>query len=125
MAPVKKDDHALQVQRTLDTVFGHVPSARQAFPELAAVHALLPVQGIKALADVPALDRDEMMRRLKPLVPGFGARQLQAIVDVLAKIDRRGAQRQAAEAHLVSTPDMFAAEVPMEAFLEAMQGRKA
>lgn len=123
MASTQKEDHVRDVQRTLDTVFGHVPAARQAFPELAAVHAKLAVHGIKALAEAPALGREEMLRRLKPLVPGFGTRQLQAVVDVLAKIDRRSAQRQAAESPLVSTPDMFASEVPMEAFVEAMKKR--
>jgi hypothetical protein len=124
MASINKEDHARDVQRTLDAVFGHVPAAREAFPELAAVHARLPVHGIKALAETPAMDRDEMLAKLKSLLPSFGSKQLQAVVDVLTKIDRRSARRAPSEATQVSTPAMFAAEVSMDEFIQALEAHR-
>ena len=124
MASIKQDDHVRDVQRTLDAVFSHVPAAREAFPDLAAVHARLPVHGIKALAEAPAMDRDETLNKLKSLLPAFGAKQLQALVDVLTRIDRRSARRAPSEATQVSTPSMFAAEVSMDEFIAALEARQ-
>jgi hypothetical protein len=115
-----QDAHVMAVQRTLDAVFQHVPGAREAFPALARVREQLGMVGLRALDELPPLDREGTLARLKTLVPAFGPKQLNALLDVLSGIDRRSLQRPRELAAQVSTPELFVAEVPMETFLQAL-----
>lgn len=121
MALMNAEDHGRAVKRTLDAVFRQVPGARDAFPALAAVHDKMAQRGLKALEDMPALDPVEVRMKLAGLLPNFGARQLEAITKVLTSIDRRAARRNAEARNLLSTPTMFAVEVPMEEFIDSLE----
>lgn len=125
MRSSKPEDHARDVRRTLDAVFRNVPGAREAFPGLAVVYDNLAVVGLKALDAAPALDPVEVRSKLGSLLPNFGVRQLEAITQVLTTLDRRRARRDGKARNLMSTPSMFAAEVPMDEFLGALEARGA
>lgn len=126
MAEMSPDERRRAVQRTLDAVFRNVPGAREAFPALAAAYEKLGVLGLKALDGLPRLERDQVERTLAGLLPAFGRRQIEALADVLTSIDRRSATRRSTDVrNLASTPTMFAVEVPIESFFEAIEPKRA
>ena len=115
MAPALSPNE--RTQRALQALIDSVPSLRTQLPELMALREAVEQRGADAAAELSPLVRHLLLERLRAIPRGTSAPDIEALMASLEQSDRRKRPRAGpACQNLVSTPAMYAAEIPLEEF---------
>ena len=111
-----------RTQRALQSLIDSVPALRSCLPELMALRDAVEQRGDEAIAELSPLVRHLLLERLRAIPRGTTGEDVEALLASLETVERRKAPRAGTLQNLVSTPEMYAAEIPLEEFQKAAGG---